>query len=554
MILNNKILAGLILLTLAGVSFSAQAARVEHDPQVGFPGLLSVENLATISVTGFNLAELDQQDLKRAQDGEPFRYAVPHEVSLSPENSGTWESLDNGGRMWRLRLDCQDARSVSLGFEKFQIPAGATLRIYDAKGTGAALVFDNQDVKDHGQLWTPVLLTDDVVVEFVLPGWVTPDWTVNLTTVGWGYRYFGELPGDKAGDCNIDVVCPEGDDWRDEIASVGVYTVSGTWKCTGVMINNTAQDERPLFLTANHCAVDDEAASEVVIYWNYQSVNCGDLSGGSLDQFSLGTIWLASYPGSDFTLLELEDDPDPDFEVNFAGWDRSNQVPPSAVTIHHPSTDEKSISFEDDPLTITTYLNQAVPGNSTHFRVEDWDLGTTEPGSSGAPLFNPEKLIVGQLHGGYAACGNDLADWYGRMYTSWTGGGTDTSRLSNWLDPLNLGVTSLHLLVGGGPVIPPPPPTATNANITILALAPNPFQDFIEITVEMERPAQAQAMVYDMAGRLMVDLGGRLLVEGENDFAWDGFDAGGRRVPAGVYVLVMTSEGKTSQRRFVRLN
>ncbi len=70
----------------------------------------------------------------------------------------------------------------------------------------------------------------------------------------------------------------------------------------------------------------------------------------------------------------------------------------------------------------------------------------------------------------------------------------------------------------------------------------------------MDREAHATAKIYDMAGRLVVDLGGGLLVEGENVFAWDGYDGKGRRVPAGVYVLVMKSEGKTSQKRFVRLN
>ncbi|HNU83421.1 MAG TPA: T9SS C-terminal target domain-containing protein, partial [Thermoanaerobaculia bacterium] len=63
-------------------------------------------------------------------------------------------------------------------------------------------------------------------------------------------------------------------------------------------------------------------------------------------------------------------------------------------------------------------------------------MRTTEPGSSGSPLFDPNHRIVGQLHGGSAACGNNLSDYYGRFSVSWTGGGSNTSRLSNWLDPL----------------------------------------------------------------------------------------------------------------------
>ncbi|MCA9874292.1 MAG: hypothetical protein KC441_11575, partial [Anaerolineales bacterium] len=102
-------------------------------------------------------------------------------------------------------------------------------------------------------------------------------------------------------------------------------------------------------------------------------------------------------------------------------------------------TDEKRISFEYDATSTTSYLNPAVPGDGTHIRIADWDLGTTEPGSSGSPLYNPAQRIIGQLHGGYAACGNNLSDWYGRLSVSWMGGGTAATRLSNWLDPLNTG-------------------------------------------------------------------------------------------------------------------
>ncbi|MBD3222870.1 T9SS type A sorting domain-containing protein, partial [bacterium] len=106
---------------------------------------------------------------------------------------------------------------------------------------------------------------------------------------------------------------------------------------------------------------------------------------------------------------------------------------------------EKAISFEDDPTTTTSYLGTSSPGNGTHIRVADWDDGTTEPGSSGSPLYSPDGHIVGQLHGGYAACGNDLADWYGRVSVSWNGGGTGSSRLSDWLDPLGLAPQTLDL-------------------------------------------------------------------------------------------------------------
>ncbi|MCP4592575.1 MAG: S1 family peptidase, partial [bacterium] len=352
--------------------------------------------------------------------------------------------------VWRLRVGSPGAYSLNLGFSVFQMPEDGRLLIYAADRSAALQPFTAQDNADHGELWTPVVLTDEVVIEVVLPASAQDDLYLELTSVNVGYRGFTDPPELRSGYCNIDVVCPEGDDWRDEIQSVGVYTLSGLWTCTGVMVNNTAGDETPYFLTADHCGINSSNDSTMVVYWNFQSPTCGQQGGGSLMQNQTGAYFRADYSASDVTLVELDSDPNPAHNVMFAGWDRSTANPTSAVAIHHPSTDEKSISFENNPCTTTSYYSSSSPGDGTHIRVADWDLGTTEPGSSGSPLFNQNHHIVGQLHGGDAACGNNSPDWYGRFSSSWAGGGTNSTRLSNWLDPLGTGVTTLDMLGSAG--------------------------------------------------------------------------------------------------------
>ncbi|MBZ0267849.1 proprotein convertase P-domain-containing protein, partial [bacterium] len=203
-------------------------------------------------------------------------------------------------------------------------------------------------------------------------------------------------------------------------------------------------DFRPYFLTASHCDVGPGNAASVVVYWNFESPVCDSLGGGVLTQNQTGATFRSSYAGSDFCLLELNDDPDPAWGVYFAGWDRSGTPPATSVAIHHPNTDEKAIAFNDNLVTTTSYLQNPVPGDQTHWRVDAWESGTTEPGSSGSALWNPEHRIVGQLHGGYASCLNTGAsDWYGRLDRSWTGGGTASTRLRDWLDPGNTGASVL---------------------------------------------------------------------------------------------------------------
>ena len=387
---------------------------------------LPLDTLRDVPQTVF--AALDRQALRLEdslglEQGGRHRFAIGQDVAMTPRNSGSWTGLDSGDRLWRLRLACPGALSLNLGFTRYHLPEGAVLRYYAANGNGPVMRFDSRDNRRSGQLWTPILEADAVVVELQVPAGAEAGVDLLLGRVGCGYRPLGGDPADKSGACNIDVVCEEGDEWRDEIPAIGMYSVNGTEHCTGVMVNNTAEDGRDLFLTANHCPVSATSAASVVIYWNFESPSCGEQGNGDLTQYSEGTTLLAAYSGSDFKLLELDESPDPAYGVTYLGWDRRDYAPAGGVCIHHPSTDEKSISFEDDPLVIDSYEPQPTSLPGSHLRVNDWDAGTTEGGSSGSPLFDPSThRIVGQLHGGYAACGNNDPDWYGRLHTSWEGG------------------------------------------------------------------------------------------------------------------------------------
>ncbi|WP_291036096.1 hypothetical protein [Dyadobacter sp. 50-39] len=87
-----------------------------------------------------------------------------------------------------------------------------------------------------------------------------------------------------------------------------------------------------------------------------------------------------------------------------------------------------------------------------------WDNGLTEGGSSGAPLLNQSKKIVGQLSGGTSYCNAPpalLKDAFGRFDNSWIGQGINATRLSNWLDPSGFGNTttpsiSISQIAGSG--------------------------------------------------------------------------------------------------------
>ena len=503
---------------LFAVSLAASASAQPLTQQRS--GLLSIERVDALSLDPLDNAELRAEALadRSLLDGPaPYPYARARTVSASVGQQGTWERLGDGQHVWRLLVESPGALSLDLGFSQFSLPEGATLWMYRPGEAPVFRPFTADDAGPTGTLWTPIMEGDRVVLEINLPADVRPEAVeVVLSDVGHAYRGVlgvedeGAFDGQKSGSCNVDTVCSQGDAYRDIIQSVGQYTFrsgGSSFVCTGAAVNNTAQDGRPYFLTANHCVSSPAEASSMVVYWNYENSTCrtpgsfqsGQRGDGSRAQFSTGTTLRATYRDSDVTLVEIDAALDDRWNVFLAGWDRADEATSRAIAIHHPAGEEKRISFENDPSQITTYGSPLPNPSGDFIQIRDWDLGTTEGGSSGSPLFDENQRIVGQLTGGSAACGNDAPDWYGRIASSWPGGGSAGSRLSDWLDPTGSGALALDGRSAASAVPSEVLPTA--GGFALSAPYPNPAQRAASLTLTVDSAQPITATLYDALGR-----------------------------------------------------
>jgi lysyl endopeptidase len=483
----------LVWLLLFAFGSAVHAAPQDAVPTAAKHAVLDVSRLDSVLPSKLDLAKLGEEDALLDRKGTPPRFAVPERVSVTPDRQGTWENLGNGQLLWRLRIIGREGTtSLNLGFTRFKMTPNGRLMVYSADGQQVLRPFTAADNAAHGELWTPVVTTSDLIVELTVPRRERQQVELKLGWINQGYRGFGTLPGleyEKSGSCNLDVEClAAGDTWRDTMRAVGVISTGGSRFCTGSLLNDTAGDHKMYFITANHCSITSGNAASLVVYWNYQNSFCrtpgsaasGQAGNGPLTQFHTGSFFRAASAASDFTLVELDDPPVAAYNHRWAGWDRSTgnfacSAATPCASIHHPNTDEKRITYVTTTTATTSYNNPASPGDGTHIWAH-WATdppgtftvpGVTEPGSSGSPLYSQAGRFIGQLHGGPSACGatgDSLSDYYGRFSVSWTGGGTSSTRLSNWLDAGNTGATTVDGIDGStGPCTPPAAPTGVTA-------------------------------------------------------------------------------------------
>ena len=467
------------------VSFSTNVPDIRTNPK-------AVKSFASLDLT-----RIEQEDIEDEAKGLPPRFGYRHRVNLTLDNAGEWTVLPNGDQLWRLALSCEDAVSINLLYDKFWLPEGAKFWVYgsDRKHSiGAFTSANNNGGSDHIQGFaTGLIYGNQVILEYYLPNGAKETGVISLAYVVHGYRYI-LLPDrsvgyEQSGPCHVNVNCEEGADWQHEKNAVALILVNGNRNCTGSLVNTTAGDFHPYLLTANHCLWGgdggphayydaDEQNSPVLedwsFYWHYESPGCTNAEPDEMPPpMTTGAKLVANSENgqndntSDFALLDLSgaggfnpNNSDPGMNPNitpyFLGWDCSGNPGTGGVGIHHPKGDIKKIStytttpqtteaFSDIIVTDTAAVTwRVVWAETTHNGITRHS--GTDGGSSGSPLLNSNRRIIGQLITCQATCSSSpKRSWYGKLSVSWTGNGTllAARRLKDWLDVSNSNIQTL---------------------------------------------------------------------------------------------------------------
>lgn len=426
------------------------------------------ERTSPIQLSELDLQAIYAEDrLNDLDKSRPYRYGISRPVHVSIQQHGVWSTLDNGGRVWRAAITSPGAQNMSALLSSFYMPLGATLHFYNSEHTDRTITYSKVQNRDNNQLATWFVTGETLWIEYYEPANVTGEVQLEIEGVVHGYRLdalegYGDAKRglNDSGDCNYDVNCSVGDDFDSQKnilkKAVAMLTLGNGYLCSAVLMNNTSSDKTPYILTANHC-LENSDPSLWTIRFNWMSPNpvcaTGEESADLLTNFTMsGATLRASNTESDFALVELYSQVPDSWDIVFAGWDNSDADPLFEVGIHHPKGDIMKICRDDSGAVKENAEGTQVwlIGGISVGEGNGWEIGTTESGSSGSPLFNENGKVIGQLYAGQSHCdgleNNKDYDIYGRFGVSWDFGTTPETRLKNWLDPLDTGASTLDNL------------------------------------------------------------------------------------------------------------
>jgi len=453
----------LLSITLLLVSFNAFSQKSYG----GLPISYTNKNLST-DVDRIILQEPDmnlimQEDMEDEKNGELYKVARMLPISASLDNSGTWDILPDGTQVWRLEIASRGAQALMVLYENFHLVNGSHLYLYNENRKQLLGSYDERTNPINSDYLSTQLIQGEILhLELVVdPGVNIDDISLDIEGVMYNYRSVDQFIGyykdgkptgfGNSGSCNVNINCPEGDNFQTEKKGVAeIYVIDGfsAGFCSGTLVNNTANDGTPYFLTADHCGGDVSAGdfAQWQFYFHFEAPTCSNPGSEPSYESITGCEFRSRgnmTGGTDFLLVELSTTAANIATINgyYNGWDRSTTQSSSGVCIHHPAGDIKKVSTYTDALTIQSY--SGCMANSHWFSqwaetVTSW--GITEGGSSGSPLFNgANKLVVGTETGGASYCGAPVGsanDLYGMFSQHWTAnGGTDDVQLEPWLDP-----------------------------------------------------------------------------------------------------------------------
>ena len=256
--MNKKALLPLIGLFLLVTGIVLPGSAYAQISEGGTPTSFKYQNtlksdLPTVQIPiNFSVEDLKTVDRWQVSQGAPLKVGVLLPTDLTIDNAGSWNTLPDGKRVWRLQVQAKDAIALMLSFRDFYIPENGKLFIYSSDKThliGAFTHHTNPPTKEYA---TEFLAGDKIILEYEAGISENEHPRIAIDAVGYGYnhlhvsRTMADTGPGTSGSCMVNINCEEGEAWQTEKNGVCQMTLpigNYIYICSGALVNNTRMQE-----------------------------------------------------------------------------------------------------------------------------------------------------------------------------------------------------------------------------------------------------------------------------------------------------------------------
>ena len=204
--------------------------------------------ISPILLPPLDLQNIYEEDIINDLDkSKPWRYGVTRDITLDLKNDGVLTELPNGDKIWQIAIQSPDAVNLSVNFDKFYIPEGGRLFLYNDDRSDYSKPYSKDSNRPNRLLGSWFVNGDIIWVEYYQPRSVIEESHLEINGVIHGYRmgeveqYVAGIRGlNDSGECNYDVNCSIGEDFdvkKDLVKkAVTLLNLGNGFLCSAVLL------------------------------------------------------------------------------------------------------------------------------------------------------------------------------------------------------------------------------------------------------------------------------------------------------------------------------
>ena len=435
----------LFLIVFIMVPFCTSIAQVKtsyyDEGSFMLTGSSVIQSIANAHPTTIDLsADLVSKKMssyKKEDLENPERFGIPVEINNTLED-GNWVEAEKG-RIWAMTFKSADAHSLTFVFNDLKLADGAEMYVANKDLTVVFGPVSMENTPQNGFLMTDDIPGSESTIFLYEPNNIKGESSFILNSVIYGIR---DLSGSGQGTNRsyLNPACYF--EWDDSANGVGIVRHSdGTYNGSGSLMMATDYSFKPYFLLS-YKQIKNKISS--IPTWSFKFCARNKCNGTIVTKYTYYNPQLLAYwEDSNFALLELESSASTQPDLIWLGWDRSTSTPSGGASIFNKGGALK-IAFRNSSLS----SDNCSCVSTGVWSFNPWDLGDFPGDCYGAPFINQDKRVVGSYILTHLVDVPSVGWLYyyhfNKFYNSWTGNGTNSTRLSNWLDPIGSGQTTMN--------------------------------------------------------------------------------------------------------------